>query len=287
MRGTEADVRERLAALVARPVAEPPDPGVLDAGSRDAPPSDPVAPGRAAGWVPGPPAGPGAELRARALGSAMAAYTAAHGHPLDAQTLDAQRLEPPRRRWGLGGRAAVVAAGALLALGGVVAARAAQETPSVVVPASSTASTGPAVQPEVVVHVVGEVGQPGLVRLPEGSRVAEAVSAAGGATPAADLAAVNLARLLVDGEQLVVPGPGGVPGTAGASVDAAADGLVDLNAADAAALDALPGIGPVLAQRIVDWRTEHGRFTVVDELAEVSGIGPSLLEGVRELVRVG
>ncbi len=139
---------------------------------------------------------------------------------------------------------------------------------------------------EVVVHVVGEVRRPGVRHLPAGSRVADAVEAAGGATARADLAGVNLARVLTDGEQLRVPRPGeavpapvaapatGVPGAGGGAA-------VALSTADVAALDALPGIGPVLAQRIVDWRTEHGRFTTVDELAEVSGIGEKLLAQVR------
>ena len=125
-----------------------------------------------------------------------------------------------------------------------------------------------------------------------GSRVGDAVAAAGGASKDADLSAVNLARLLVDGEQIRVPRPGeavagtapgagGSPGTVGGS---GPGGLVSLNAADVTALDALPGIGPVLAQRIVDWRTANGRFTSVDELAEVSGIGETLLGRLRPLV---
>ena len=156
---------------------------------------------------------------------------------------------------------------------------------------------------QVVVHVVGRVTRPGLVRLPAGSRVADAVEAAGGAAAGADLALLNLARLLVDGEQLRVPRPGevvtavpgapgspagGTPGTAGSAGSAGSGAAgrvggagssapVSLNSADVAALDALPGIGPVLAQRIVDWRTEHGRFTSVAELGEVSGIGEKLL----------
>ncbi|GAA4126346.1 hypothetical protein GCM10022415_34150 [Knoellia locipacati] len=145
----------------------------------------------------------------------------------------------------------------------------------------------------LVVHVVGQVRTPGVYRMPAGSRVGDAVTAAGGATRSADLAAVNLARVLVDGEQVVVPRPGesvGTPvpggGGAGGSTDSggaqagaggAAGGKVALNSADLSALDTLPGVGPVLAQRILDWRTEHGRFTSVEELGEVSGIGEKLL----------
>jgi competence protein ComEA len=148
---------------------------------------------------------------------------------------------------------------------------------------------GPA---EVVVHVVGEVREPGVQRLPSGSRVLDAVDAAGGATRRADLGAVNLARVLLDGEQVRVPAPGEAPAPvrapggaeAGAGGSATTGVPVSLNTADLAALDTLPGVGPVLAQRIVDWRTVHGRFTSVDELTEVSGIGEKLLEQLRPLV---
>ena len=153
---------------------------------------------------------------------------------------------------------------------------------------------------ELVVHVVGQVLRPGLVRLRQGARVADAISAAGGTRPGADLAAVNLARLVVDGEQIRVtkpgeaPGPGGgaaagggqgaAGGSGGSGSSAAPGAAVSLNAADAAALDSLPGVGPVLAQRIIDWRTEHGRFTSVDELGEVSGIGDKLMTQLRPKV---
>src|SRR6478609_6571275 len=142
----------------------------------------------------------------------------------------------------------------------------------------------------VIVDVVGQVHHPGVVRLPPGSRVLDAVAAAGGALPAADLGHVNLARPLTDGEQIVVPRPGevlpasGAAGTAGGA--AGAGGVVDLNAADLAALDGLPGVGPVLAQRILDWRSQHGRFSTVDELGEVSGIGDKLLAQLKPRVRV-
>ncbi|QDW64757.1 ComEA family DNA-binding protein [Oerskovia sp. KBS0722] len=141
---------------------------------------------------------------------------------------------------------------------------------------------------DVVVHVVGAVAAPGLVTVPEGSRVADALTAAGGATPDADLAGVNLAREVVDGEQIVVPRPGEAvvaapgPATGGGT----SDGPVDLNAADAAALDGLSGIGPVLAARIVEWREANGPFTTVEELGEVSGIGDALLARLRDQVKV-
>ena len=169
------------------------------------------------------------------------------------------------------------------------------EGPGVTPPAATTATTAAGPAPEVVVHVVGAVHHPGLVRLPAGSRVADAVRAAGGTTASARPASVNLARLLVDGEQLVVqrrgsaplvaaPGPAGAVGSAGATPAPSAP--VDLNSATLEALDGLPGIGPVLAQRILDWRTAHGRFSSVDELGEVSGIGEATLADLRPVVTV-
>src|SRR6478609_9632397 len=171
--------------------------------------------------------------------------------------------------------------------------------------ASGAPSGGPTSGAELVVHVVGQVVRPGLVRLRPGARVADALTAAGGTRTGADVAALNLARLVVDGEQIRVPRPGespavgpGAGGAGGAGSSGAggaggagtsgssggSNGPVSLNAADAAALDTLPGVGPVLAQRIIDWRTEHGRFTSVDELGEVSGIGDKLMAQLRPKV---
>jgi competence protein ComEA len=128
--------------------------------------------------------------------------------------------------------------------------------------------------------------------------VADAVQAAGGTTPEAALIRINLARLLSDGEQVVIPGPddpvppeaNGAGGTGAGTIPGpgtgAASGVVDLNTATEGQLDALPGIGPVLAGRIVQWRTEHGRFAGVDQLCEVKGIGETLLARLRPLVRV-
>jgi len=150
----------------------------------------------------------------------------------------------------------------------------------------------------VVVHVAGHVAAPGVVELDSGARVFQAIAEAGGASSDADLSAVNLARVLVDGEQVYVPAPGEqVPGVAGAvgggpagggaaSGTGTTGGPVNLNTASLADLDGLPGIGPVLAERILAWRQEHGRFTLVDELGEVEGIGPTLLGRLRDLVTV-
>lgn len=133
----------------------------------------------------------------------------------------------------------------------------------------------------ITVHASGAVSAPGLVSLPSGSRVADAVVAAGGALPGADLAALNLAAPLVDGQQLVVPYEVPVDGTA-----VAADGRVRINTADATALEGLPGVGPVLAQRIVAHRTAHGPFATVEDLLDVPGIGESKLAALRESVIV-
>lgn len=148
---------------------------------------------------------------------------------------------------------------------------------------------GTAAAAVVVVHVAGMVAAPGVYALPEGARVADAIDAAGGAAPGADLTAVNLARRIVDGEQIAI-GVAGAPAGGGpdaASGDVPAAGAaVDLNTADAAALDALPGVGPVLAQRILDWRRDNGRFASVEQLGEVPGIGPATLSRLAPLVRV-
>lgn len=148
-----------------------------------------------------------------------------------------------------------------------------------------------------LVHVVGQVHRPGVVRLPAGSRVDDALRAAGGATRSADLALVNLARPVSDGEQIHVPKPGETPSpppvvppaaTSGGAKGAppAASGPVNLNTASESDLDSLPGVGPVLAARIIQWRTTNGRFTSVDDLGEVSGIGDKLLAQLRPLVTV-
>ncbi|MGY1713499.1 ComEA family DNA-binding protein [Geodermatophilus sp. SYSU D01106] len=140
-------------------------------------------------------------------------------------------------------------------------------------------------QLSVVVSVVGLVVRPGLVTLPQGSRVADAVAAAGGLLPEADPASVNLAAVVADGEQVAVGVPGAAPAAAPAG-GAATAGPVDLNTATVADLDALPGIGPVLAQRIVDHRQSAGRFTSVEQLDDVPGIGPSIYADLADRVRV-
>ena len=146
----------------------------------------------------------------------------------------------------------------------------------------------------LVVHVVGAVRRPGLFRLPEGSRVADAVARAGGSTRRADLAALNLAAPLVDGTQVLVPlraevaasrsGHGGAGAGAAAAPGLAGGRKVSLSSATADELDQLPGVGPITAQKILDYRAEHGPFRSVDDLDAVPGIGPTRIEQLRDLV---
>jgi len=134
--------------------------------------------------------------------------------------------------------------------------------------------------PTITVHVSGAVARPGLVSLPASARIADAVVAAGGATDGAVLTSLNLAAPLADGQQLVVPTAAAAgPGRGG-------DGRVPVNTADASALQALPGVGPVLAQRIVEYRERNGPFSLVEDLLDVPGIGEAKLAALREMVLV-
>lgn len=174
---------------------------------------------------------------------------------------------------------------------------------------SAPGTTGQSPQPSgptpgVVVHVIGEVERPGVVELPTGARVADAIAASGGFTPDADPALLNLARTLLDGEQVWVGAPGEEPppgflvgqgtgpgtptgqGRQGATPAGAPPALLDLNAATQADLEELPGIGPVTAERILAFRDQHGRFTAIEELMEVSGIGERTFAQLEPLVTV-
>ncbi|WP_245788349.1 ComEA family DNA-binding protein [Amycolatopsis marina] len=155
------------------------------------------------------------------------------------------------------------------------------------VPAESGAPVKPEADEPVVVSVVGKVREPGLVTVPAGSRVAVAVEAAGGAQDGVDLASVNLARKLTDGEQIHVGLPVSPPMEAVGGGPPGAQAKIDLNTATAKQLDDLPGIGEVTAGRILDWRTEHGAFTSVEQLREVEGIGDTRLSRLRDQVSVG
>jgi competence protein ComEA len=210
--------------------------------------------------------------------------------------------------------AALVLASLLLALlviaGNRLAGAGAAEggAPEVVAPLEpleADVGAGPSVRAEIVVHVVGAVRRPGLLRLREGARVADAVARAGGATRAADLTGVNLAAPAVDGVQILVParvstagaggpgaesgaGTGSAPGAAGVGA-AAGSGVaggrkLSLANATAEELDELPGVGPVTAQKILDYRSQNGPFRSVEDLDAVPGIGPARIEQLRDLV---
>lgn len=183
---------------------------------------------------------------------------------------------------------AVLAAVAAAVLAAVLLGRGSHAEQAPPLPAAQSAGS-PATsvtdgRPSVVVSVVGKVRKPGLVEVPAGARVADVLKAAGGAKRGVDLATVNLARKVVDGEQIHV----GVPAAAGASADGAAAGApagkINLNAATAEQLEELPGIGEVTAQHIIDWREQHGGFTAVEQLREVDGIGERRLATLRERV---
>ncbi|MFA0850584.1 ComEA family DNA-binding protein [Curtobacterium sp. WHRI 8282] len=210
---------------------------------------------------------------------------------------------------GAGGTGGVVVRGAPTAGAG-----AASGVPSPTAGASAGAAPSAPGAGRVVVHVLGAVRRSGVVELPASSRVGDALERAGGATDDADLDRLNLARVLTDGERLYVPrvGQQEVPEALGPMADGAAAGptaaagagagagssggtagtggeetaVVDLNTADQTALETLPGIGPGLAGRIIAWRDEHGRFTAVEDLLDVSGIGDVRFAELRDRVRV-
>ncbi len=195
-------------------------------------------------------------------------------------------------------RALVAAAGALAVVFGAAHFLGKSSGPGPVTVEGSGAVTAPrpvarATVPILVVDVAGAVRRPGLYRLPQGSRIADALARAGGETKRADSLLVNLAAPLADGEQVLVPtlvgaatGPGGgaAPGSGGAPAPSPT-APVDLNTATAEQLDALPGVGPVTAEKIIAYRQAHGPFTSVDQLDAISGIGPARIADLKGLVQ--
>jgi competence protein ComEA len=149
-------------------------------------------------------------------------------------------------------------------------------------PPAVTAGPSPTSAAALVVSVVGRVADPGLITLPTGSRVADAIRAAGGALPGTNDLALDLARRLTDGEQIYV----GIPTPAAAAVPGSGDteSKVDLNDATEDQLEALPGVGPAMAQHILSWRTQHGQFTSIGQLKDVSGIGDGRYAKLKDLV---
>jgi competence protein ComEA len=247
-----------------------------------------------------------ARLRALAAGEHPVPAGPDHGPAPDPATVDRAIAAERRRRGGSMVLALVLAGGAGWFLLQVL--RGPDPAPLQVVPGDPPAPTAVVPVPDgtgtprpalggsggpepalLVVHVLGEVRRPGLVRLPEGARVADALSAAGGLVPGGGSGQLNLARPLVDGEQVVVSadaGPDPPAGSSGQSGGGPGPGAVDLNSATLADLDTLPGVGPVLAGRILAWREANGRFGAVDQLGEVPGIGERTLERLAPLVRV-
>ena len=195
---------------------------------------------------------------------------------------------PERSKWTAIAWAAVAAAVAFAAIRGLGGAGS-EAAPPVRVERDGGRSAGKAEGAGLYVHVAGAVRRPGLYRVPEGSRVAAALARAGGPTRAAEVAAVNLAAPVEDGQQVVVPrrGAGAAPGTAagGAPGAAAPGGKLSLASATVDQLDELDGIGPTLAERIIEFRDENGGFRSVEQLREVEGIGEKRFEALKEAVR--
>ena len=194
-----------------------------------------------------------------------------------------------RVRWRVGITSAVALGTAvLLVVVGSFFFQSATPAPEVVLAAERSpddrATTGgglPEVSPpQVVVHVVGAVVSPGVVRVPESSRVEDVLALVGGPTESAELSGVNLARVVFDGEQIVVP----TIGEAASQGAGVSGGLISLSRADSTELQSLPRVGPATAERIISWREANGPFRSVEDLLAVSGIGPATLEGLREFV---
>jgi competence protein ComEA len=194
--------------------------------------------------------------------------------------VDLHTLTPAQRRVLVG----IVLLGALLVLGVPRILHRGGAPVAVPVLRAPRAARAASAQAKLVVDVAGAVRRPGLHELPPGARVADALAAAGGATGHADVNAVNLAAPIADGEQIIVParGSGTAGGSSGATPSPTAP--LDLNTASLEQLDALPGIGPTTAQKILDYRQAHGSFHSVDELDAVPGIGQGRLEQLKGLV---
>ncbi|WAL64071.1 ComEA family DNA-binding protein [Amycolatopsis cynarae] len=246
---------------------------------------------------PSPGPGPSASAAARhRLGRLAEQARLAEHEPVVAKLVErwvphALTRSPRRRRLtaALAVLAVVVllAGGSILLLGGDPPAERAPVLPTAAdrPPPAQAGGSAPGARPGamLVVSVVGKVRSPGLVTLPAGARVADALRAAGDVLDGADVTVLNLARKLSDGEQINVGLP---PVAAPAAADAATGARLDLNTASAEQLDALPGVGEVTARRIVDWRSEHGPFGSVEQLQEVDGIGATRFARLRDQVTV-
>jgi competence protein ComEA len=261
---------------------------------------------------PVPVRGPGSGLAPRPAASAWDEPRRGLGRWVPTTWLTA-RWDPGG--WGAIGLAVVAALAAVIAavgvwvgrpvtepvpaLPGVSAGPSSSQRASAGLPAVGASPGGPAPGGPVVVNVAGKVRRPGLVTVHDGARVGEAVDAAGGALPGVDLTPLNLAARAVDGQQILVgvaappgavaPGPAAsAPGASagGGAAGAAPGGKLDLNAATLEQLDGLPGVGPATAKKMLDWRTQNGRFTAVEQLKEIPGIGDARFATLKDLVRV-
>jgi competence protein ComEA len=303
-RDTADDVRERFIRVVGLPEIEDVAPGAVGSVARDRSPAGgdtgvlDASPVGSVAWDRSPAGGdtgvldpsPAGSVGPPGAGLPDAAFPAAGGLRGVFGALD------PGRR---GVRALAAVAVVAVAVAGFLAWRSRPQVEPVAArtePAAAPAAPGntPTGTPGVlVVAVTGRVQHPGLIRLPAGARVADAIEAAGGALPGTDLSFVNLARKLVDGELVAVgvtPPPGVAVGPAGGdgagAPDGTAAGPLNINTATAAQFETLPGIGPVLAQHIVDYRTRHGPFRSVDELRQVDGLGTARFSQIKPLVTV-
>jgi len=216
----------------------------------------------------------------------LRAFAAGEPQPADGDAGSVLRLDPGRH--GLLALVAVAVVAAVVATGLYLRARPQPvPAPARVAAGHSLLTPSPTPVAEVVVDVAGKVRRPGIVTLPAGSRVVDALQAAGGPRRGVDLSALNLARPLVDGEQVLVgvPQPSGVAAPAASAPGAAATTrMVNLNTATEPELESLPGVGPVTAGAILKWRSEHGPFTAVDQLLDVSGIGDATLAEIAPFV---
>ncbi len=277
-------VRARLDALL----------GELS-GARSGPntsvPVEPVDAGpvsrRSAGLAP-PPEEPGATDRSAASTNSTGVRDAASGGPARAGLMRFGREHVAVL--GVVGLIGVIWAAWMVFGARTVPVARAEPTP---VLESAAPQPSPTPTPTMRVHVLGAVVSPGVVSLPVGARVEDALAAAGGLTETARPGELNLAAVIGDGAQIVVgdaSDPGGEvrgeTGAAGAGAGGAASGLIDLNTAGAAQLETLPGVGPVTAAAIIAWRDEHQRFSRIEELQEVDGIGPKTFERIAPHVRV-
>ncbi|MGH2783684.1 MAG: helix-hairpin-helix domain-containing protein [Actinomycetota bacterium] len=202
----------------------------------------------------------------------------------------------PRETVALGVLCIAIVAGAAFAYARSLPKTAPDSIASPIPTADATGSLAPTTSGELFVHITGAVARPGVYRLPAGSRVIDGVTAAGGARAEADLSSINLARPLTDGERVYIPRRGEIPPAAtaggdptGATGDGGSGGAsdkVNINTATVSQLEELPGIGEVIAQRIVDYRTQHGPFKTVRDLLKVEGIGEKKFESIQDYVTV-